>query len=879
MKPQGILTRILIPIVAFMIILAVFAALRSRTIISAVMQDYHSAIVSQEREEILNIMKEDIPEAEVLPVLRRHFATEKFRYRVMKGEKVLITCCDFPVSFSPAGDGFLSAREGDAVYYGSRIAIDKYGLVIDVLREYPKMTAFRQQLNSTVTVFVLSVFLMILYILIILRRNLIAPIRTIMERIQQGEHAPVTSVRELDELCEEMNQAFATAEVKKMHATTLHSIAVSLNEDRTLEEIMQTIVGQSKILIDAELSAISLYDEKGEFSRLKVYGLDEEEVLRAVRRMPKGEGILKLLKLSLAPVKINDVPNHPAFSGSFPAGHPAIRNFLGYPIFSKDGRPIAALYFANKRSGEFGPEDEEVLMAVASDAAVAIQRVSDTADTLRFKKIIESSFDAIIITDGEGCITYVNPAFESMTGFSACDVVGSNPRFLKSGMHDEAFYRTVWGRLRTGRPWQGEFVNKKKSGETYNASTVIFPVFSDSGEIANYVSIQRDVSEEKRLHGQLLRAQKMEAIGTLAGGIAHDFNNLLSAIIGYAEIMKEDLPEDHPNYRHVSIIEHSAKRGADLAARILNATKTEKVEHRVVNLNAVVQDTLELLSRSIPKSISMDTRLAPELRNIKASTSQLQQVIMNLAVNARDAMPEGGSLLIETVNVGQEDIPLTGRPSAEGFVRLGISDTGKGMEEAILHKVFDPFFTTKSRGSGTGLGLYIVHSIVTNHGGYINLLSEAGRGTRFHVYFPVCTEAAEVEAAPTQEDLTGDGTVLIIEDEADVRSLTSDILRRYGYSVLAAADGTEGVAAYRERQAEIDLVLLDMIMPMMNGTEVFQILRGINPQVKVILISGYSSEGLGGISRLLRSGAKRFIQKPFTQKLLGRAVKEAIAAP
>ncbi len=873
MKQPGITAKVLLPIAAFMVMLAVFAAVRTSGIIKGIMDDYHNTILLQERDEVNNLLKSDLSEESFLGALRTHFATDNCIYRVTRGERVVATCCEFPEGYRIKPDGSIKAAIGDSRYFGYRIEAGKYGLVVDILRDYPRMAHFERQLNSTVTIFSLSILLMLLYVMGVVRRNLVKPINNVMERISNGEAARPTGVRELDELGAVVNSAFETAETRNIHAKTLHRIAVSLNQDTTLEDVMDTIVGQSKVLIDAELSAIALYDDNGDFGKLKVYGVDEEKVKHEVRRTPRGEGILKLMKLSLVPVRINDIPSHPAFSGDFPDNHPQIRNFLGYPVFSKQGKPLAAMYFANKLSGDFTVEDENMLIAIASDAAVAIQRVAETSELKRFKQIIESSFDVVIITDRAGSIVYLNPAFGKITGFSPAEVMGKNPRFLKSGMHEAPFYDTLWNTILSGKPWKGEFVNRKKSGEIYNASAVIFPVFSDAGEIANFVSIQRDITEEKNLYEHLVRAQKMEAIGTLAGGIAHDFNNLLSAVVGYAEILKDDIPEDHPHYRPVSVIESSAKRGADLAARILNVARKEKPELTVVNINDVIGDTLELLSRSIPKTISIETDLKPALPNVKADKAQIQQVIMNLAVNSRDAMPDGGRLLIETRAVAGENGP--GGSPREGFVKLSIHDTGLGMKKEIVHKVFDPFFTTKEGGSGTGLGLYIVHSIVANHGGYVSLHSEPGKGTEVSVYIPVCSDAAEAEKADEMECRGDDsGTVLGIDDEPDVRQLISDVLTRLGYSVITAADGREGIRIYREREGGIDLVLLDVIMPVMNGNEVFQMLKTIDPDVRVVLVSGYSSEGHSGIDRLLNNGVRGFIQKPFTQKSLLKSVRE-----
>jgi len=306
-------------------------------------------------------------------------------------------------------------------------------------------------------------------------------------------------------------------------------------------------------------------------------------------------------------------------------------------------------------------------------------------------------------------------------------------------------------------------------------------------------------------------------------------------------------------------------------------SRKEKMEFTPVDLNAVVRDSLELLTHSIPKDITIKVRCNPQLPLINADPTQLHQVIMNLAVNARDAMPEGGVITMETARVGSEDGAAgDAPPSSGGFVKLGFSDTGKGMDDEITHKVFDPFFTTKDRTQGTGLGLYMVHSIVANHGGYINLYSEPGKGTRFNIYFPAAAGRGPATATEPEPSLDGKGTILIIDDESFVRELTTDVLGRFGYQVITAPDGRSGIETFREARDSIDLVLLDMIMPEMNGPEVFQVLKGIDPEVDVVVLSGYNSAGFAGIQELLSHGARTFVQKPFSKKALGRAVKDVM---
>jgi CheY-like chemotaxis protein len=293
-------------------------------------------------------------------------------------------------------------------------------------------------------------------------------------------------------------------------------------------------------------------------------------------------------------------------------------------------------------------------------------------------------------------------------------------------------------------------------------------------------------------------------------------------------------------------------------------------------VNEVVRGSVELLRRSIPKDIEISTNLAQETPVIMADPTQLQQVLLNLAVNARDAMPRGGRLTIETAIVGKEN-GAAGIPASKGsFVKLSVFDTGVGISKDIQGKIFDPFFTSKETGKGTGLGLYIVHSIVNSHGGYINFYSEPSRGTHFNIYFPIAG-TAETGGSPVVQELAGSGTVLVIDDEAHVRELCADLLTPLGYQVLAAGSGDDGIALFRENREQISLVILDMVMPKMSGSEIFQALRTIDPSVKIILCSGYSQNGFAGIENLLREGAAGFVQKPFTRQTIAMSIKKILA--
>lgn len=732
------------------------------------------------------------------------------------------------------------------------------------------MISLKKDLNYVLSVFSFSALLTILFIMLTVKKNLHQPMEQIISDIRSGNAIKETGIRELDTVGSAISEAFKKLTKKTEQYQALHSIAVSIHEYFSIDEILNLIIDRASQLINVELAAIALYDDRGKFKRLITKGT----AIKTGDALPEGKGLLELARLSITPVRIDDVSEHPAFSGSFPEGHPVIRNLLLYPIFSDEGKPIGALYFGNKAGG-FTEDDESILKAISADAAIVLNKAENLMQLRKFRHVIDSAFDVIIVTDADGNITYVNPAFETVTAYSRKEAIGKKTDILKSGCHDDDFYKSIWNTIKAGNVWKGEFINRKKNGEIYHASTIIFPIYSE-GEI-NYASIQRDITQEKKLYEQLVRSQKMEAIGTLAGGIAHDFNNLLTAVLGYSEIMMGMATEGNPFYKPASIINNAAQKGAELAKKILMVTRKEKLEAKAVNINEIIHNSMELLQRSIPKNIEIKLNLKKNIPNIMADPSQMHQVIMNLAVNARDAMPDGGKLIIETSVIGAENGAANGITEDKGgFVKLSVSDTGTGMDTETQSRIFDPFFTTKETGKGTGLGLYIVHSVINNHSGYINIYSELDKGTRFNIYLPIA-KGTDKEQSAENEDLTGSGTILVIDDEPDIRELCKDILQPLGYKVLLAGNGSEGINTVRTTKDDISLVIVDMIMPKMSGGEVFQTLRTIKPDVKVLLCSGYSHEGFSGIDGLIKNGACGFIQKPFTRQSIAGAIKKALS--
>jgi PAS domain S-box-containing protein len=383
----------------------------------------------------------------------------------------------------------------------------------------------------------------------------------------------------------------------------------------------------------------------------------------------------------------------------------------------------------------------------------------------RLATAVEQSAESIIITDAEANILYVNPAFEHSTGYPGEEVLGRNPRLLKSGKQDQSFYRGMWETLSRGEVWAGRLINRKKDGTLFEEEGTISPIRDATGKVVNYVAVKRDVTREVALEGQLRQSQRMESVGRLAGGIAHDFNNLLTAINGYGDLALRMLKGEDPLRRHLEEIKKAGERATALTRQLLAFSRKQVLQPKVLDLNAVVSDLHKMLARLIGEDVSLRLSLDPQLGQVQADPGQIEQVIVNLSVNSRDAMPKGGDLTIETANVVLSEAEAAQADVAPGaYATLSVADTGCGMDEETLARVFEPFFTTKEVGKGTGLGLSTVYGIVRQSGGGIRVSSKAGRGTTFRVYLPhvnaAVVETEERDAERTSLD--GSETILLV---------------------------------------------------------------------------------------------------------------------
>lgn len=501
---------------------------------------------------------------------------------------------------------------------------------------------------------------------------------------------------------------------------------------------------------------------------------------------------------------------------------------------------------------------------------------------------VEQSPAAVTITDLHGTIVYVNRAFEMMSGYAAEDVLDQNPRLLKSGETPAEIYTSLWTTISAGQEWRGELCNRCKDGRLYWVSVSIAPVFDAEGRMTHYLAVQEDITQRKqaeaqqhRLQAQLIQAQKMETVGQLAGGVAHDFNNMLSVIIGYGQLVLSRLPEGNPLVSHVQDIIQAGERSAALTRQLLAFSRKQTLQPEVFDLNELTLKLEKMLRRLISEDIELELRLAENSGQVSADPGQIEQVIMNLVVNARDAMPTGGKLMIETecVKIDQcyADQYLSLEPGR--YIRLSVSDTGVGMTPKTQAHIFEPFFTTKPQGKGTGIGLATVYGIIKQSNGHIGVYSELDYGTCFKVYLPQVNHISPIKTQPEPTLLhpRGTQTVLVVEDEPAVRRLAEGMLLRAGYQVLTAHDPSAALRLLNRADSSIDLLLTDVIMPQMNGFELAQQARLLHPDLRVLYMSGYPDNALAHHGVL--DSKRHFIGKPFAHAALLRKVRAVLDAP
>ena len=495
----------------------------------------------------------------------------------------------------------------------------------------------------------------------------------------------------------------------------------------------------------------------------------------------------------------------------------------------------------------------------------------------RLMVAIDQAAESIVFTDVHGAILYVNQGFEKCTGYTRAEVIGQNPRVLKSGKQPDDYYKTMWATISRGEVWHGRFINKRKDGDLYEEEVTISPVHNAAGKIVSFVAVKRDITREKQLEQQLFEAQKMEAIGQLAGGVAHDYNNILAATIIQLSLLMTDKSLSPEVQEALVDLRKGADRAASLTRQLLMFSRRQPMQKKPLELNALLNDELKMLRRLLGEHIQLNIRGQASEAWIEGDPGMMEQVIMNLCINARDAMAEGGRLTFGISQVELADtteLPPQARPGK--FICFSVADQGHGMTEETMTRIFEPFFTTKGVGKGTGLGLATVYGIVKQHDGWVEVSSQIGQGSEFRVYLPESADKRSVTTGAAPSKITmGKETILIVEDDEAVRQSVVLVLKYAGYRTFEAENGPEALEAWSGRINQIDLLLTDMVMPGgISGLAMAQAFKKLKPELPVILTSGYSNE-------LVEAGTHdhpefTFVAKPYDVGVLTATVRKIL---
>jgi len=575
-----------------------------------------------------------------------------------------------------------------------------------------------------------------------------------------------------------------------------------------------------------------------------------------------------------------------------------VRSILIIPVFSSSGALVGSMGFENTRKcREWLGEEVQTLRVISEMLSTYWERSEVFAalgkNEIKYKElyeeikkteavyrsVINSSADAILMSDMEGEIRYINPSFIHLFGWSLEEMQDISTPFIPES--EKYIYNAlIKDIVAKGNPCKSfETRRRTKEDKLIEVSISVSRYDDHEGEPSGMLYIFRDISERKQLEAQLIQAQKMEAIGTLAGGIAHDFNNNLQGILACAEILLMGKNKDHPDYAKLKTIEKSAERASNLTKRLLVFGRKMDNKFEPVDLNHEVRQVSSILERTIPKMINVVLDLDKNVRRIKADSGQLEQIIMNLGLNARDAMPDGGILSFKTEEITLDEKYCTANPcyKAGTYVLLSVADSGCGMEEEVLKHIFEPFFTTKKKGHGTGLGLSMVYGIVKDHGGDITCTSAYGEGTTFSIFFPVIDFINESKIEYLQEGIIkgNNETILFVDDEKTNRELGKEILEGFGYKAITAMDGESALECYCKNKDIIDLVVLDLIMPGMGGSKCLKKIIEFDPGAKVVIASGFISDK--PTLDDLKYTARDFITKPYNIKMMLNAIQRVLS--
>ncbi len=661
----------------------------------------------------------------------------------------------------------------------------------------------------------------------------------------------------------------------------MYTIADAVSKTIDTQELYSVIHKELNKLIDATNLFVGLYDAETDMISLPYMKDEKDQVEKAPAAQTISAQVIKNNKSML--LTASDM-NRMEKEGKIGTVGSPCKIWLGVPL--RDEGEVIGIIVVQSYTDEnaYNQSDLELLEFVSQQVAAAIKKKQTEEQIRILSRSVEQSPALVMITDLDGNIEYVNPKFIEVTGYSFDEVKGENPRILKSGATPMETHVELWEKITSGKDWRGEFLNKKKTGELYWEFAHISPIKNDQEQITHFLAIKEDITERKSLEKQLVMSQKMEAIGTLAGGIAHDFNNLLTVINGYSDIAQMKLDESNPLNKELAAIREAGGKAADLTRQILAFSRKQIYQPQVISINQIISDLNKMIRRLIGEDIKIEMTLAPDLPFIKADPGQIEQIFINLVVNARDAINQKTSHSADkkiTINsemvLLDDSFVLNHMGSRTGtHVNLSVSDTGVGMTEEVRQKIFEPFYTTKEEGRGTGLGLATVYGIVKQNNGSIYVYSEPDKGTTFNIYWPSAGESEKSLQKKEESgyDLYGKEVILFVEDEKAVLDFATTTLREFGYQVHTSTNGAEALELIKSEKYKIDLLITDLVMPDMNGKELSEKIYALLPDIQVLFVSGYTDDHIVHSGELEKG--VNFLQKPYTVRNLLQKIKAVL---
>lgn len=690
--------------------------------------------------------------------------------------------------------------------------------------------------------------------------------------VRKEDKKPVTVAQLLDITEKERSE--------KMKEIVIN-ISEAVNYTTNMNSFLSVIHSELNKIIDSKNFFVGLYDkvtdtisfpyikdEKDQFERVPAKGTISSLVIKENRSM------------ILRPNDIRELENE----GKIDLVGTPSKIWLGVPLRLNSAVIGIIVIQSYKNETDYDRSDLELMEFISGQIAISINKKQSEEKIRVLSQSIEQGPAIVLITDLNGNIEYVNRKFEEITGYGENEAIGKNPRFLQSGDTPRSTYTELWSTIISGNEWRGEFHNKKKDGTLYWESVFITCIRNTEGDFTNYLAIKNDITDKKRMEQQLIQAQKMESIGTLAGGIAHDFNNLLTVINGYSDMLLMKFGSEDTVFKDISAIRSAGDRAEKLTRQIMAFSRKQIYKPQIVDINSIIIELEKMFRSLIGEDIDIRTKLAHDLPFIKADPGQIEQILINLLVNARDAVNLKSSkanekrITIETNKRVIDEIFVKNHiGSRKGvFICLAISDSGIGMNKEIKNSIFEPFFTTKSRNKGTGLGLATVYGIVKQNSGSIYVYSEPGMGTTFKIYWPTTDKELTIRDSSVfnRKALSGNESILVVEDDIQVLNFAKSTLQNFGYNVHSASSGKKALKIFKSGKIRFNLLFTDLVMPDMNGQELAAMTEKISPETKILFASGYTDNHLVHKGQLKEN--INFLSKPYSTKNLLKAIREIL---